>query len=227
MLASVGWLRHGRSGLQANASCLHGHCGDAALTRFVYCLARSRKLLACASSVVIVCLNPRAVTFGGVLIWRAHNLFANSLRNVSILTVAMRTQPAKINLLDAYWSHNIPVCDIFCVYSKPPAAEPCFITESTEFFSSLRVPSVLTLTGLSAAAAPSFLPRSLSAVKHNTDLLWNFWCIWSSHPRHGAPLHSYFYLCGTLKNKSQLCPQKKKLFHNHCFLFWRRVKTVP
>ncbi len=61
MLANVGWLGYGRSGLQANVSCLHGHCGDAMLTRFVYGLARSRKVLACASGVVIVCLNPRAV----------------------------------------------------------------------------------------------------------------------------------------------------------------------
>lgn len=61
MVANVGCLRYGRSGLQANASCLYGHCGDAALTRFVYCLALSRKVMACASCVVIVFLNPQAV----------------------------------------------------------------------------------------------------------------------------------------------------------------------
>lgn len=48
---------------------------------------------------------------GGVLFRHAHNLFGNSFRNVSILTVAMRSEPAKINLLAAYWLHDIPVCD--------------------------------------------------------------------------------------------------------------------
>lgn len=36
-----------------------GHCGDAALTRFVYCLALSRKVMGCASCAVFVFLNPR------------------------------------------------------------------------------------------------------------------------------------------------------------------------
>lgn len=55
------WLRYGRSGLRANVRCLYGHCGDAELTRFVYCLARTPKVTACASCVAIVFLNPQTV----------------------------------------------------------------------------------------------------------------------------------------------------------------------
>lgn len=66
----------------------------------------------------------------------------------------MRTQPAKINLLDAYWSHNIPVCDIFCVYSKPPTAELCFKLLVARVLQLCARPSVVTLTGLAAAALP-------------------------------------------------------------------------
>lgn len=61
MLANAGWLGYGRLGLQANAGCLHGHCGNAALTRLVYCMTVGRKVMACASCVVIMFLNPLAV----------------------------------------------------------------------------------------------------------------------------------------------------------------------
>lgn len=73
--------------------------------------------MAQAFCVVIVLLNPQDVA-SVVLTGCGHNLLANSLRNVSILAVAMRSQPAKISLLGAYWSHNIPVCEYFCIYTN-------------------------------------------------------------------------------------------------------------
>lgn len=51
MLMLTLMLRYGRSGLQASVSCLHGHCGDAALTRFVYCVARAAEVMARARRV--------------------------------------------------------------------------------------------------------------------------------------------------------------------------------
>lgn len=63
MLMLASWLaRYGRLGLQANVDCLGGHCCDAALTRFVYCLLLSRKVMACVSCAVFLFLNLRAVT---------------------------------------------------------------------------------------------------------------------------------------------------------------------
>lgn len=98
--------------------CVVGRGSDAALTRFVYHVDLSRKVRGCASRAVLVFLRSPAGMFAPVAYYSDTILFVNSLRNVSILTVAMRSQPANKTLLDAYWSHNIPVCEIFCVYPK-------------------------------------------------------------------------------------------------------------
>lgn len=123
--------------------------GDAELlTRFIYCLARGRKVVAGASCVVFGVWESPGCCSGGVLIWRAHNLFANSLRNVSIFDCshaqsACQNKPAGCLLVAQHsrmWH--------FLFLLKPPAAAAATnVFKSTVFLLS-EGPCVFTLTGL-------------------------------------------------------------------------------
>lgn len=94
MLANVGWLRNGRSGLQANVSSLHGYCDDAALTQFVYCLARARKVTARAPCAVFVLRAQTVATICSLIlrIDRSHAQPAYQNKTTGCLLVAQRSR---------------------------------------------------------------------------------------------------------------------------------------